>query len=100
VFCWLDYKFEGTPLRIRVGYDLWSVDQAGMIGDNDPRFAVFGEFGDFDVMAAAVLESTGQRLGLTNDNDLWYYTFSAGYNLQPHRFQLIVFIALDKIHRG
>src|SRR5262249_5701959 len=43
VYCWLDYKFEGTPLRIRVGYDLWTVDQAGLIGDNDPRFAVFGE---------------------------------------------------------
>src|SRR5256885_16514932 len=26
VFCWLDYKFEGTPLRIRVGYDLWTQD--------------------------------------------------------------------------
>src|SRR5499427_804871 len=33
VFCWLDYKFDGTPLRLRVGYDLWSIDQAGMIGD-------------------------------------------------------------------
>src|SRR2546426_3341289 len=25
-YCWLDYKFEGTPLRLRVGFDLWSVD--------------------------------------------------------------------------
>jgi hypothetical protein len=25
-FCWLDYKFEGTPLRMRVGFDLWSQD--------------------------------------------------------------------------
>src|SRR5438128_420826 len=41
-------------------------------------------------MAAAVIERTAQRLGLTNDNDLWYYTFSAGYNLGPHRFQLDV----------
>src|SRR5712692_6940998 len=61
VYCWLDYKFEGTPLRLRVGFDLWTVDQAGLIGDNDPRFALFGEFGDFDVTAAAVLERTAQR---------------------------------------
>src|SRR5262249_27218184 len=87
---WLDYKFVGTPLRIRVGYDLWRLDQAGTVGDNDPRIAVFGEFGDIDVLAAAVLQYTGSRLGLENDNDLWYYTFSAGYNLKPHRFQLDV----------
>src|SRR5262245_4320093 len=96
VYCWLDYKFEGTPLRIRVGYDLWVVDQAGMIGDNDPRFAVFGDFGDFDVMGAAVYQFESQRLGLTNDNDLLYYTFSFGYNLRPHRFQLDVVYARDR----
>jgi hypothetical protein len=87
-YCWLDYKFEGTPLRMRVGFDLWQLDQAGLIGDNDPRFALFGDFGDFDVTAAAVVERESQRLGLTNDNDLIYYTFSVGYDLRPHRFQL------------
>src|ERR671931_1283556 len=96
VYCWLDYKFEGTPLRMRVGFDLWTLDQAGLIGDNDPRFAVFGEFGDLDVMAAAVLQFTNQRLGLPNDNDLWYYTFSAGYNLKPHRFQVDVAYFRDR----
>src|SRR5215471_4076093 len=98
VFCWLDYKFEGTPLRIRVGYDLWTLDQAGLIGDNDPRIAFFGDFGDFDVMAAAVVQFTSQRLGLTNDNDLIYYTFSAGYNMQPHRFQFDVTWARDRFN--
>src|SRR6516165_12609400 len=96
VFCWLDYKFEGTPLRLRVGYDLWNVDQAGLIGDNDPRIAVFGEFGDLDVTAAAVWQWANYRLGLTNNNDLIYYTFSAGYNLRPHRFQLDVTYARDR----
>ena len=95
-YCWLDYKFEGTPLRIRVGYDNWSVDQAGLIGDNDPRFAAFGDFGDIDVMAAAVYQSESQRLGLTNDNDLLYYTFSVGYDLKPHRFQLDVSYTRDR----
>src|SRR5215831_16837140 len=96
VYCWLDYKFEGTPLRLRVGFDLWQVDQAGLIGDNDPRIALFGDFGDFDAMAAAVYQYTSQRIGLTNDNSLIYYTFSAGYNLRPHRFQLDVIYARDR----
>ena len=97
-YCWLDYKFEGTPLRMRVGFDLWELDQAGLIGDNDPRFALFGDFGDFDVTAAAVVERESQRLGLTNDNDLMYYTFSAGYNLKPHRFQLDVTYFRDRFN--
>src|SRR2546427_4952965 len=97
-YCWLDYKFEGTPLRMRVGFDLWNVDQAGLIGDNDPRFALFGDFGDFDVMGAAVYQFESQRLGLTNDNDLIYYTFSAGYNMRPHRFQLDVVYSRDRFN--
>jgi hypothetical protein len=97
-YCWLDYKFEGTPLRMRVGFDLWNVDQAGLIGDNDPRFALFGDFGDFDVMGAAVYQFESQRLGLTNDNDLIYYTFSAGYNMRPHRFQFDVTYARDRFN--
>src|SRR5499426_3809467 len=98
VYCWLDYKFEGTPLRLRVGFDLWQVDQAGLIGDNDPRIALFGDFGDFDAMAAAVYQYESQRIGLTNDNDLIYYTFSAGYNLRPHRFQLDVIYIRDRFN--
>src|SRR5262252_6825880 len=58
---WIDYKFEGTPLRMRVGADLWNVDQAGLVGDDDPRLALFGEFGDFDVMGAAVIQYESQR---------------------------------------
>jgi hypothetical protein len=83
---------------MRVGFDLWTQDQAGFIGDNDPRFALFGEFGDLDVMAAAVVELESQRLGLTNDNDLLYYTFSVGYNLKPHRFQLDVTYFRDRFN--
>ena len=98
IYCWLDYKFEGTPLRMRVGFDLWQLDQAGLIGDNDPRFALFGTFGDFDVEAAAVYQFESQRLGLTNDNDLMYYTFSAGYNLKPHRFEINVTYTRDRFN--
>jgi hypothetical protein len=95
-YAWLDYKFEGTPLRMRVGFDLWTQDQAGYIGDNDPRFALFGDFGNLDVMAAAVVEAESQRIGLTDDHDRIYYTFSAGYNLKPHRFQFDVTYFRDR----
>jgi len=93
---WIDYKFAGTPLRFRVGADLWYLDPAGTVADDDPRIALFGEFGDVDVMAAAVDKLTGQRLGLTNDNDYIFYMFSVGYNLKPHRFQLDVVYHRDR----
>jgi hypothetical protein len=47
-------------------------------------------------MAAAVIQNESQRLGLTNDNDFIYYTFSGGYNLKPHRFQLDVTYFRDR----
>lgn len=85
---WIDYEFPGTPLHIRVGADLWRMDQAGLLGDDDPRFAVYGSFGSFDFTAAAVIQSEAQRIGLENDNDFVYYTLSLGYNFKPHRVQL------------
>jgi hypothetical protein len=93
---WVDYKFEGTPLRFRVGYDLWYLDQAGIVADNSPGIALFGNFGDFDVSAAARLQYTSQRLGLMGDNNFWFYAFSGGYNLRPHRFQLDVVYFRDR----
>src|SRR5215475_8555373 len=93
---YITYKFPGTPLKLRVGADLWNVDQAGLVGDDDPRIALFGEFGNFDAMAAAVMQYSSQRLGLENNNNLIYYTFSAGYNLKPHRFQLDVVYMHDR----
>jgi hypothetical protein len=93
---WIDYKFAGTPLRMRVGADLWKLDQVGIVGDDDPRFALFGQFGNFDLTAAAVVQYESQRLGLENDNDTIYYTFSGGYTLKPHRFQLDVVYARDR----
>ena len=93
---WIDYKFPGTPLRMRVGADLWLQDQAGLVADDDPRFVVFGEFGDFNVMAAAVYQFEAQRLGLQNDNDFMYYTFSGWYDRKPHRFQLDVTYFRDR----
>jgi len=93
---YIDYKFEGTPLRLRVGADLWSLDPAGLIGRHDPRAAVFGDFGGVDVLAAVVFKRAGTRLGYENNNDFLYYTFSAGYNARPHRFQFDVVYFHDR----
>ena len=93
---WIDYLFPGTPLRMRVGADLWAQDQAGLVGDDDPRFALFFESGNFGAMAAAVYQFESQRLGLENDNDFIYYTFSGWYNLSPHKFQLDVTYFRDR----
>ena len=93
---WIDYKFAGTPLRLRVGADRWAQDQASLVSDDDPRFALFFESGNFGAMAAAVIESESQRLGLENDNDFIYYTFSGWYDLKPHKFQLDVTYFRDR----
>jgi hypothetical protein len=93
---WIDYKFPGTPLRMRVGADRWAQDQASLVSDDDPRFALFFESGNLGVMAAAVIESESQRLGLENDNDFIYYTFSGWYDLKPHKFQLDVTYFRDR----
>ncbi|MGE3540736.1 MAG: hypothetical protein AB7N91_25265 [Candidatus Tectimicrobiota bacterium] len=85
---WIDYRFAGTPFRVRFGADLWTTDQAGLVGDDDPRFAVFAKWGAFDVSAAVVFQGTAQRLGLLNDNDFLFYTFGAGYSFAPHRLQI------------
>src|SRR6266851_2182355 len=94
---WLDYKFEGTPLRLRAGWDLSYVDQAGLVGDRDPRISLFGDFGNLDLRLSAVTVFEGQRLGLEH-NDFWYYVFSAGYNLKPHRFQFDVVYFHDRFN--
>src|SRR5215471_20532923 len=92
---WIDYKFEGTPLRMRAGWDLSSVDQAGLVGDRDPRISLFGDFAPLDVRLSAVAVYEGQRLGLQHNN-MWYYVLSAGYNLKPHRFQFDVVYFHDR----
>src|SRR5712692_6416034 len=95
IVAYVDYKFAGTPLRLRAGWDLSYVDQAGLVGDRDPRFSLFGDFGDFDVRLSEVRVFSGQRLGLNHD-DMWYYVFSTGYNTAPHRFQFDVVYFRDR----
>jgi hypothetical protein len=85
---WIDYKFYGTPFRMRVGADLWRTDLAGILSDDDPRIAVFYDGNPFQAYAAAVIQNESSRLGLTNDNDYIYYTFGGSYNFKPHRVAL------------
>jgi hypothetical protein len=62
-----------------------------MLGDDDPRFAVFGTFGakkEWLVEAAAVIQSESYRLGLQNDNDSIYYTFGVTYDMKPFKVAL------------
>src|SRR5262249_30754296 len=80
----------------RVGAALGNVAPAGPIGRHGPRASVFGEVGDVDVMAAIVMRRDGTRLGYENNSDFLYYTFSAGYNLKPHRFQFDVVYQRDR----
>src|SRR3989440_7300953 len=48
-YAYIDYKFIGTPLRMRVGFDLWTQDQAGLIGDTTRALRCFGGFGAMKV---------------------------------------------------
>jgi hypothetical protein len=88
---WIDYSFPGTPLRMRVGADLWFTDPAGVIGDDDPRIALYADLGpkkQVQLYAAAVIQTESLRLGLTNDNDDIYYNFGAQYKTQALVFAL------------
>jgi hypothetical protein len=80
---WLRYNFPDTPLTIEVGASLWTTDPAGVLGDDDPRFAAFLDLGVFQLSVAAVVQTEALRAGLTNDNDDIYYTAGALFDLKP-----------------
>jgi hypothetical protein len=85
---WFEYTMPNTPLRFVVGADLWYTDPARVIGDDDPRVAAFAKFGNLELSAAVMLQTTSLRAGLTNDNDDMYYNFGAKYDLKPWLFTL------------
>jgi len=85
---WVEYALPNTPLRFLLGADLWTTDPAGVLGDDDPRAAVFATFGNLELSAAVVMQTESLRQGLTNDNDDLYYTFGAVYDMKPWRFAL------------
>jgi hypothetical protein len=71
---WAEYSFAGTPVRFLIGADLWYSDQAGILGDDDPRAAIYFDLpGGLEIGAWAVLQTSSHRLGLQNDHDFMYY---------------------------
>jgi len=85
---WIQYDFPNTGLTMEVGARLWTLDQAAVIGDDDPRFALLYKAGNLELQAAAVIQTESLRFGLENDNDDVYYTFGVDYDLKPWQFGL------------
>jgi hypothetical protein len=83
---YIQYDFPNTGLTLEVGASLWTTDQAGVLGDDDPRIALFYKAGNLEFQAAAVIQTESLRFGLENDNDDVYYTFGVDYNLKPWQF--------------
>jgi hypothetical protein len=95
---WIDYKWAGTPIRMRLGADLWRFDPVGYVRDDDPRFATFLEYPGMTVtFAIGIRQDTGAGNGgtdasgnfLTNDNDNLYYMAGLDYTrIKGHHFGL------------
>ncbi|MGQ4808927.1 hypothetical protein NKDENANG_02322 [Candidatus Entotheonellaceae bacterium PAL068K] len=104
---WVDYKWPGTPLRMRAGAALVQVTQAGMINDDNPGFAVYAEFPTWSLWASAYIRQEGSRTSpdpapaLANDNDNLYYNWGIFYTgMRPHRFQLDVIYYRDRFDQS
>jgi hypothetical protein len=97
---WLEYAFPGTPIRLFVGAEIHYGDIAGMIYDDDPRFAVYFDLGpkkELELGAWATIKRESARIGMQNDNDFVYYVFQATYKGIPqHRFGLSVVYFRDR----
>ena len=93
---YIRYQFPGTPVLLHVGADLWSISQAGIHGNDNPRVAIEATFGDLKLYAQTDIEREAQRLGLQNDNDQVNYAFGGTYNLKPHRFGFDVVYYRDR----
>ena len=83
---YIQYDIPNTGLTMEVGADLWTTDAAGVLGDDDPRFALFYKTGNLQFQAAAVIQTESLRIGLENDNDDVYYTFGVDYDMKPWQF--------------
>ena len=79
---WIRYKFEGTPLTLFVGAELKKWVRWGSLAMTTRALVSRLEFGNLQLSAKAYMEREAQRLGLTNDNDLVSYAFTAAYDLR------------------
>jgi hypothetical protein len=83
---YIQYDVPNTGLTMEVGARLWTTDAAGVLGDDDPRFALFYKMGNLEFQAAAVIQTESLRFGFNNDNDDVYYTFGVDYDAKPWQF--------------
>jgi hypothetical protein len=107
---WVDYTFQGTPFRMRLGAWLYSPDIARLRFDDDPGLHVFAEFGNFEFKFGAIVEDESSTAfdGRTpnvpnrhvNDNDNIHYEFLLNYESKPHQFCLCVFWDRDRMEDG
>ena len=93
---WIRYQFPATPLTLFVGAELKEVGTVGIFGNDDPGIGFELALGNLQLSAKAYMEREAQRLGLTNDNDLVSYAFTAAYDLAPHRFEADVVYFRDR----
>jgi hypothetical protein len=94
----INYKFQGTPVEVRLGWQQWYADQAGLLSDNSPRFGLFLDLAPFEAYGAVVIERESSRLGLMGDNDYLFYTFGVAFTAKPHRFQFDVAYFRDRFN--
>ena len=110
---WIDYDFENTPFRLRVGAWLYQPDIGGTRTDDDPGLHLFAEFGNFEFKFGAIIEQESSLAfdgrpesdpsvpnRLTNDNDNIHYEFLINYESKPHSFCLCVFWDRDRMETG
>jgi len=107
---WIDYQFNDTPFRLRVGAWLYQPDIGGTRSDDDPGLHLFAEFGNFEIKFGAIIEeeSSTQFDGrtpdvpnrLTNDNDNIHYELLFNYESKPHKFCLCIFWDRDRMEDG
>jgi hypothetical protein len=94
----INYKFPGTPVELRLGWQQWYLDQAGLLSDNAPRFGVFVNMEPLEFHASVVLQRESTRVGLLGDNDYLFYTAGVAFAMKPHRFQLDVAYFRDRFN--
>jgi hypothetical protein len=94
----INYKFPGTPVELRLGWQQWFLDQAGLLSDNVPRVAVFVNMEPIEFHVGVVILRESTRLGLIGDNDYLFYTAGVAFATKPHRFQLDVAYFRDRFN--
>ena len=98
---WIDYRLPKTSLRMRVGADLWCLDIACVVSDDDPGIKFFYNAGDFEARTFIIVNQESAKLNnLTNDNDNIYYMLGGRYTgMKGHTFALDFLYDRDRFNQ-